>query len=119
MYTLLPYTMLFRSPVRQGGLAERSFRRARTAEERQYLGRHDPAELPGHRHRHRDRQEGPVCLDRGQRRGGDLEGRPPNLYRDQPETFAAGAAVDVRGEEDWQRAGGPADRQCVAEGTTV
>ncbi len=45
-------------------------RRARAAEERQHRRRRRAAHVPGHRHRDRDGQEGPVRLHRRRRRGG-------------------------------------------------
>ncbi len=53
-----------RDPRRPRGLGERPVRRARPAEERQHRRRRRAADVPGHRHRHRVRQEGPARLGR-------------------------------------------------------
>ena len=73
------------------------------------VGRHGPAVVPGHRHRDRDRQEGPARLDRRRRRGGARARHLPDLHRDQPALLADGAAQHVRrGQHRHQPAG--ADR---------
>ena len=92
-----------RHPRRPGGLGERPVRGARPAEERQHRRRRRAADVPGHRHRHRVRQEGPARLGRGRRGGGDRLGRPPHLHRDQSALFADGAALDVRGGQHRQQ----------------
>ena len=96
-------------PRRRRGLGQRPLRRARTPEERQHLGRRRAADVPGHRHRHRHGQEGPVGLDRRRRRGGDRQGRLQDLHRDQPALLAGLAAVDVQGSADRHQPAG-ADR---------
>ena len=49
-----------RHPRRPRGLGQRPLRGARPAEERQHRRRRRAADVPGHRHRHRQGQEGPV-----------------------------------------------------------
>ena len=93
-------------PARPGGQRQRPLRRARPAEERQHRRRRRAAHVPGHRHRHRVRQEGPARLGGGRRGGGALLRRPPHLHRDQPALFADGAALHVRGGEHRQQPAG-------------
>ena len=85
---------------------ERPVRGAGSAEERQHRGRRRAADVPGHRHRDRVRQEGPARLGRRRRGGGAVLGRPSHLHRDQSALFADGAAVDVRGGEHRQQPAG-------------
>ena len=50
---------------------QRQVRRLRSSQERQYRRRRRAADVPGHRHRDRHRQERPPGVDRGRRRSGD------------------------------------------------
>ena len=51
-------------PRRSRGVGQRPLRRPRPAEERLHLRRRRAAHVPGHRHRHREGQEGPVRVHR-------------------------------------------------------
>ena len=95
-----------RDPRRPGGERQRPVRGARSAEERQHRRRRRAADVPGHRHGDRVRQEGPARLGRWRRGGGAVLGRASHLHRDQPALFADGAAVDVRGGQHRQQPAG-------------
>ena len=71
-------------PRRSRGLGQRPLRRPRPAEERLHLGRRRAAHVPGHRHRHRQGQEGPVRVHRRRRRGGHRPRRLRHLRARQP-----------------------------------
>ncbi len=93
-------------PRRSRGVGERPFRGARPPEERQHRGRRRAADVPGHRHRDRVRQEGPARLGGGQRGGGDRARRSPHLHRDQSPLLADGAARDFPGGQHRQQPAG-------------
>ena len=93
-------------PRRPRGQRQRPVRRAGPAEERQYRRRRRAADVPGHRHGDRVRQEGPARLGGRRRGGGAGLGRAPHLHRDQPALFADGPAVDVRGGQHRQQPAG-------------
>ena len=80
-------------------VGQRPVRGARPAQERQHLRGRRAADVPGHRHRDRDGQEDRGRADRRRRRRVDLARRLRRLHPAQPALLAAGAAVDVRGEE--------------------
>ncbi len=61
-------------PGRPRGQLERPVRRVRPAEERQHRRRRRAADVPGHRHGDRVRQEGPARLGRRRRGGGAVAG---------------------------------------------
>ncbi len=58
-------------PRRSGGERQRPLRRPRPVEERGDLRRRRAADVPGHGHRDREGQEGPVRVHRRRRRAGD------------------------------------------------
>ncbi len=92
---------------RPRGVGERPLCRVRPAEEREYRGRQGPADVPGHRHRDRDGQEGPECMDRRRRRGGAVRGHQADLYRAPFALQPGGALVDVRGGQYRRQSAGP------------
>ncbi len=97
-------------PRRPRGVRQRPLRRPRSAEERRDRGRRRAAHVPGHRHRDRQGQEGPVRVHRRRRRGGD---RPRDLRHVsdlEPAVLADGAARHVHREEHrHEPAGGDQD----------
>ncbi len=107
-----------RHPRRPRGLGQRPLRRLRSPEERQYRGRQDPADVPGHRHRHRPRQEGAARLDRRRRCRGARRRHPQDLYRDQSALQPGGAARHVRGGQ-YRRQSAGADRPLCRGGRRV
>ena len=113
-----PSGAVARDPRRSRGLGERPLRRVRSAEERQHRRRQGIADVPGHRHRDRDGQEGPAGLDRRRRRGGAVRGHPAHLHRDQSALQPGRAAVDVRGGQ-YRRQSAGADRPLRRAGRPV
>ncbi len=100
------------NPRRSRGDLERQVRRLRSLEERQYRRRRRAADVPGHRHRDRRRQEGPPRLDGRRRRGRDRGRHPRGLREEEPALQPGRAALDVRGEEH-RRQSARADRDLV------
>ena len=78
-------------PRRPRGVGQRPLRGPRAAEERRHRRRRRAARLPGHRHRHREGQEGPARRHRRRRRGAHRPRRLPHLRRGQPALLADGA----------------------------
>ena len=76
--------------------AQRPLRRPRPAEERGDRRRRRAADVPGHRHRDREGEEGPVRVHRRRRRGRDRRRRAGHVPHVQPALQPDGAADDVR-----------------------
>ena len=67
-------------PRRPRGVRQRPVRRPRPAPERLHRRRRHPADVPGHRHRDRDGQEGRAGPHRRRRRGGHQPRDPRRLH---------------------------------------